>query len=179
MNRVKQEAEKRRYVNTPNGRVDLHGGKTLSKDEWFEELNRHDCLEQRARRHEAFNTPETPLEGLILFREERTYYLLNRSGRSVDGLIYEATPSDDIGRALAEPKTYRLRSIPPMTYVALQPAAQEAQRKTTFALTLVDWTRFDAWSGRRTLRCQSPSTVGQKLQQLPLTRAAISPTRTG
>jgi hypothetical protein len=177
MNRVKREAKKRRHVNTPHGRVDLREGRTLSREEWFEELNRHDCLEQRARRHKAFNAPNTPLEGLILFREQRTYYLLNRSGRSIDGLTYKATAVDDMGRPLAEPTTYRLRGIPPKTYVALQRAAPEAQRKTTFALTSVGWARFDPWTGHRTLRCQSPTTVAQKLQQLPLTRAAISPTQ--
>jgi hypothetical protein len=177
MNRVKREAKKRRYVNTPNGRVDLLSGKTLSKNEWFEELNRHDRLEQRVRRQKAFNAPETPLKGLILFREQRTYYLLNRSGRSIVGLTYRATAVDDIGRALAEPKTYRLQSVPPKSYVALQRAAPEAQRRTIFTLTSVEWARFDAWSGRRVLRFQSPMTVAHTLQQMPLTRAAILSTR--
>jgi hypothetical protein len=177
MNRAEQEAKKRQYANTPQGRVDLQGGRTLDKSEWIEELNRHDHLEQRERRQKAFNAPETPLEGLILFREQRTYYLLNRSGRSINRLTYEATAVDDMGRVLAKPKQYRLQGIPPKTYVALQRAAPEAQRKTTFTLTSVDWTRFDAWSGRRTLHCQSPMTVVQELQQLPLTQAAISPTR--
>lgn len=34
MNRVKKEAQKRRFVRTPNGTVDLHGGRSMTFEEW-------------------------------------------------------------------------------------------------------------------------------------------------
>lgn len=34
MNRIKKEAQKRRFVRTPNGDVDLHEGRAMTFDEW-------------------------------------------------------------------------------------------------------------------------------------------------
>lgn len=168
MNRVKKEAQKRRYMNTPNGRVDLHSSKALSQDEWIEELNRCNPLDRYAKRQKAFHEPETALDGLILFREQCAYYLLNRSGRAIDELRVEALEADDLNRVLSGPTAYRIEDIPRASYVKLNAAAPEPQRKTVYRLTRVVWADHAPWEGRKQLSCQTPTMVAQHLHQLPL-----------
>jgi hypothetical protein len=169
MNRVKREAKTRRYVNTPNGRVDLRSGKTLSTDEWFEELNRCNPLDRHATRRRAFQEPDTPLDGLIIFKADRLYHLLNQSGLAVEALTMEAVEIDDMRRVLSSPRAFLISDIPPSSRVALHPAPPEPQRKLVYRLTRVDWAPNDTWTGRKRLPCQTPVTAAQHLHQLPLT----------
>lgn len=168
MNRVKREVETRRYVNTPNGRVDLRSGKTVPKEEWFEVLNRCNPLDRHATRRAAFHEPKTPLDGLIIFKEDRLYHLLNRSGRAVEALTMEAVEIDDMRRVLSSPRAFQISDIPLESYVALHPAPPEPQRKLVYRLTRVDWASNDTWTERKRLSCQTPVTAAQHLHQLPL-----------
>jgi hypothetical protein len=53
INRAEEEKKKRRYVNTPNGRVHLEGG-TVSRKRWMEMLNEADLWKQSTRRRKKF-----------------------------------------------------------------------------------------------------------------------------
>lgn len=140
----------------------------MTKEEWLAVVSNYDSLERHQQRRQSFDDPATPIEGLILFREDGTYFLVNRSGQTVDSLIVKTVRVDDMRRMLAAPRTYRIVDIRPSTYVALHSASPEPQQKNVYVLTRVNWASQESWIGRRVLACQTPITVGRRLQQFPI-----------
>jgi len=179
MNRVKKEAQKRRYVNTPNGRVDLHGGKPMSFDEWSRRASRANPLDRYAADLRRFEEPETPLEGLLLFREAGQYVLINRSGRKIQSLTYETIVADDIHRPLSDVSIYRLREIPAGCYVNLHDAEPTPQRRIPVFLTEVAWAADAPWTGHEKLSVWTPTRIGTRLERIPETQHSAEPERIG
>jgi hypothetical protein len=161
MNRVKEEAQKRRYVNTSNGKVDLHGGKSMTKEQWMKACNEANPLDRYARKQKEFNDPETPIEGLFVFRQDRKYLLLNRSDQDVASLTIEAYPEDDLNRPRSEKETYQVEALPAGTYVELRDAAPEPQKRTRFLLREVEWDRGETWEGARAPKRENAQSMGQ------------------
>ena len=102
--------------------------------------------------------------------------LLNRSGRAITSLVYEAVKRNDMNRSLDEPTTYRIDELPRASYVLLGEADPRPQRSTAFTLTRVDWATEDAWSGRRHFKVITPRSVGVHLESLSLTEVDTRPT---
>ena len=175
MNRVKKEAQKKRYVDTPNGRVDLHGGKPMSFEEWSRRASRANPLDRYAADQCRFEDPETPLDGLFLFREAGEYVLINRSGRDIPALTYETVVADHIHRPVSDVSVYRLTEIPSGRYVRLHKAEPTPQRRIPVFLTEVAWSDEDTWTGRKKLSVWTVTRIGTRLDHIPETRHPAEP----
>jgi hypothetical protein len=149
----------------------------MTFEEWNEACSQANRLDAYLARHEAFEHPETPLDGLILFCEARQYALLNKSGGAIPRLMLEVVQHDDLKRRLSEPKTWRLEGLPKACYVPLGEADPRPQRGTAFILTRVEWPDAPPWEGRRRLDPVTPRSVSTRLDQLPLEKVDLESVR--
>jgi hypothetical protein len=74
INRAEEEKKKRRYVNTPNGRVHLEGG-AVSRKRWMEMLNEADLWKQSTRRRKKFGESRPRERAIKLLQDGRQHYL--------------------------------------------------------------------------------------------------------
>ena len=167
MNRTKEEEKKRRYVNTPNGRVDLQGG-TVDREKWMEMLNESDSWERSIRKRKEFERSH-PREGAIkLLRDEQQHYLLNRSRIGIDRLHYRTQIVSDHSVEETEPETFELVDLPPESFVGIGSLPGEAQRKRRVWTLQVEWEDGKKNEKRGLLKEWSPHDGGTHVSNLDL-----------
>ena len=178
MNRLKEERKKRRYVNTPNGRVDLEG-KKMSEEEWIEACNQADPLENYLRKKKEFGESRPRERAIKLLRDGRQHYLLNRSTMGIDRVRYRTRIVSDHSTDKTEAKRFELADLPPESFIGIGPVPGEAQRSRAVQVVDVEWS-----DGRKTedlglLREWSPHSGGTRVSNLDLQYVPRYPKRSG
>lgn len=175
MNRRKKERPKRRYVNAPNGRVDLDG-RTLNTEEWIEVTNRSESLEAYLRQKKAFEAEKPRAKALKLLRSGGQHYLLNRSAVGIRRLRYSTQRIDDLGRRQGASRTVELADLPPTSFVGIGPVPGAAQRARRVRIVEVEWSDGAAGSPTGALKEWAPHNGGTRAARLDLRGIPRTPT---
>jgi hypothetical protein len=178
MNRAQEEERKRRYVNTPSGRVDREGG-TVSKEKWIEMLNAADPWDRSLRKRKEFEKSHPREEAIKLLRNGRQHYLLNRLRIGIDRLRYRTQIVSDPSTEETEPETFELTDLPPESFVGIGPVPGEAQRFQVVQLVEVEWIDGIKTEGLGLLHEWSPHSGGKRVLNLDLQYVPRYPTQSG
>jgi hypothetical protein len=166
MTRWKEERDRQPVQQTPRGSIDLTEGRSASFEEWNEEASRCNPLDNYARKQKDFNEPDPP--GLLLFTQDRTHYLINRSGKDIETVVYETIRADDLQRTDGDAVVYRLTDLPDEAATPAVEAPPEPQAKVIVGLTRVECTDGETWTGGKVLRPECPSSLGPRLENTDL-----------
>ena len=175
MNRLKEEREKLRYVNTPNGRVDLDGS-SMSREEWMEACNRANPLDNYLRKKKEFEASEPREKALKLLRSGGQHYLLNRASVGIASLQYRVQVVSDLGKEESTPVTFSLAHLPPTSFVGIGPVPSQAQRSRCVWLAFVQWADGETLETTTKLREWAPHEGGTRASQLDLQYVPRLPT---
>jgi hypothetical protein len=167
MNRVKEERKKRRYVNTPNGRVDLDGS-PMSREEWMEACTRANPLDNYLRKKKAFETSEPREKALKLLRSRGQHYLLNRASIGIETLRYDVQVVSDLGKEESGRETYVLADLPSTSFVGIGPVPRAAQRSRKVWIVQVEWKDGETVEAPMKLREWAPYDGGTRASRLDL-----------
>jgi hypothetical protein len=176
MNRVKKEAQNRRYAHTPDGsRVDLREGATVSEDEWFRLLNAANPLDRALQTQAAFARIEPPVEAVKFYRQSTDYHLLHRGTTPITTLRYRAIEYDvNMGR-VQHVRLCALHSLPQQSHVQIGAMDLPRFRRVRAELLEVEWEGGQTWRGRRALRMFEPTGGIPGLDGLDLSEAPSDP----
>lgn len=175
MNRVKEERKKRRYVNTPNGRVDLDGS-SMSREEWMEACTRANPLDNSLRKKKEFEASEPREEALKLLRSRGQHYLLNRAPAGVASLRYRVQMVSDLGKEESGPEKFVLAHLPPKSFVGIGPVPSAAQRSRQVRIVQVEWEDRETVETPVKLREWAPHDGGTRASRLDLRYVPRLPT---
>ena len=178
MNRAQKEERKRRYVNTPSGRVDREGG-TVSEEKWIEMLNAADPWDRSLQRRKEFERSHPREEAIKLLREGRQHYLLNRSGMGIDRICYRTQIVRDHSTEETEPETFELADLPPESFVGIGPVPGEAQSSQVVQVVAVEWIDGIIAEELGLLHEWSPYSGGKRTSDLDLQYVPRYPKRYG
>jgi len=178
MNRVKEEEKKRRYVNTPNGRVDLEGG-TVGREKWMEMLNEADSWDRSIRQRKEFERSHPRERAIKLLRDGRQHYLLNRLRIGIDRLRYRTQIVSDRSTEETEPETFELADLPPESFVGIGPVPGKAQRSQAVQFVEVEWIDGIKTKELGLLHEWSPHSGGKRVLNLELQYVPRYPTQSG
>jgi len=177
MTRWKEEQDKTPVQQTPNGPIDLRGGRRATVEEWNEAASRHNPLDDYAQKQKAFTEPDPP--GLILFAQDRTHYLINRSGANIETVVYETIRADDLHRTAGHAVVYRLTDVPDETAAPVAAAPPEPQAKVILGLSHIRWADGRTWTGGKVLRPKTPASLGPRLENTGLSVIDRTPDTVG
>ena len=177
MTRWKEERDKKPVQQTPNGPIDLRGGRRATVEEWNEAASRANPLDNYARKQKDFREPDPP--GLILFTQDRTHYLINRSGAYIKTVVYETVRADDLDRTAGHAVVYRLTSLSNETAAPIASAPPEPQAKVILGLSHIRWARGRTWTGGKVLRPETPASLGPRLENTGLSVLDRTPEAVG
>jgi hypothetical protein len=166
MTRWKEERDRQPVQQTPRGPIDLTEGRSASFEEWNEAASRCNPLDTYARKQKAFSEPDGL--GLLLFTQDRTHYLINRSGEDIETVVYETIRADDLQRTDGDAVVYRLTGLPDEAATPAAEAPPEAQAKVIVGLTRIEWADGTTWTGGKVLRPETPASLGPRLEKTDL-----------
>jgi len=151
----------------------------MTKEEWMEETTEANPLDRHLKRKRELRDAETPLSGLLLVQADGQYVLLNRSGRDVDTVVYDAVEADDLNRRASRATVYVLEDVPNDAWVSLGASDPRPQVKTVFSLTRVEWNEEAPWTGALELSPFSRTEGAQALAERSVRKIQHGPTRIG
>ena len=172
--------------NEANAREDSQDSKNDSEDEenepnystgrlTFEEWNRMateaNPLDSYLKKKKEFEKTEPPIEAIKLYREERTYYLLNRGSRAIESLRYRVAHRDVNTKQIQKILRYEVKDLPPCSYVEIGEMDLEGETRIQVELQKVTWQEGEPVEEPRVLTLYQPTGGGMP----PIERQEIEP----
>ena len=111
----------------------------MTFEEWNRAASAADPLDSYLMEKKEFERTEPPVKAIKFYREERSYYLLNRGDRAVECLQYHLVSRDVNARKSKDAELYELRSFPPRSYVEIGHMDLEGDMRMQVVLQKVVW----------------------------------------
>ena len=144
--------EERRQQNSEKHSENSGMGVTVSRERWIEMMNQADSLEQYARTRKRFAGDEPPTKALTIYRQGRTYYLLNLSWERPTRIELLAVRWDVNLHSTLEKEALEVTRLKPRSYMPVGEIDLEKGVRMVFYLLSAEWEGGENWKGKKGLR---------------------------
>jgi hypothetical protein len=148
----------------------------LTFEEWNRMATEANPLDSYLKKKKEFEETEPPIEAIKLYREERTYYLLNRGSRAIESLRYRVAHRDVNTKQVQKIVRYEVKDLPSHSYVEIAEMDLDGETRIQVELQRVVWQEGDPVEEPRVLTLYQPTGGGvPPIDQQELETAGVEP----